>query len=85
MQKIVDTVTRFIRETVWLERRGVKGAWGFLWRLLRVCVMVGRGFYDDNCFLRASGLAFTTLLSEVCDPFVDLVHGVLSLNSAGKR
>ncbi|MHC4713359.1 MAG: YihY/virulence factor BrkB family protein [Planctomycetota bacterium] len=65
MQKIVDTVTRFVRETVWLERRGVKGAWGFLWRLLRLCIMVGRGFYDDKCFLRASGLAFTTLLSLV--------------------
>lgn len=37
----------------------------FTARQLRKMYLIGKGFIDDNCFLRASALAYTTLLSIV--------------------
>lgn len=63
MKEKLNAIITFLGRTIWLERRGARKAVGFSTRLLRVVVLVGKGFYDDKCFLRASGLAFTTLLS----------------------
>ncbi|MCD6404826.1 MAG: YihY/virulence factor BrkB family protein [Planctomycetes bacterium] len=65
MSRLVDAVGKFLRETIWLETRGARRLVRLFTRLLRVCVLVGKGFYDNNCFLRASALSFTTILSLV--------------------
>ena len=75
MRNLVETIERFLRETIWLERRGSRKAVRFGIRTLRVVFLVGKGFYDDKCFLRASGLAFTTVLSLV--PLLAFAFSVL--------
>ncbi len=65
MRKLVESIETFLKDTIWLERRGAEEAVGFGVRMLRVVFLVAKGFYDDKCFLRASGLAFTTVLSLV--------------------
>jgi len=75
MRNAVDTIEKFLKETIWLERRGAEKAVGFGIRTLRVVFLVAKGFYDDKCFLRASGLAFTTVLSLV--PLLAFAFSVL--------
>ncbi len=65
MSKLVDTIGTFLRETIWMERNGARRMARFFTHGLQVCVLVARGFYDNQCFLRASALSFTTILSLV--------------------
>jgi len=59
-----EKVTRFLTHDLWriepvgAGRRLVVG-------LLRYFIMVFRGFQDDHCFLRATALSYTTVLSIV--------------------
>ena len=59
---IIEAVSRFFEEGIWLERRESRKVGRFFLRLLQVSVLVAKGFLDNKCFLRASALAYTTLL-----------------------
>ncbi len=65
MSELIKRASIFLRETIWFERRETRRAWGFLRRLLQVSFLVGKGFLDNKCFLRASALSYTALLSLV--------------------
>jgi len=55
------------RSRLWRDdARLAKSPWGrVLLRLLRTSVIAGKGFWNDECMLRATALAYTTLLSLV--------------------
>jgi len=72
---IADRVATFLRETIWRERRERRRLGRFLFRLLQVSFLVGKGFLDNKCFLRASALSYTTLLSLV--PLLAFVFSIL--------
>lgn len=73
--KIVDSVTAFLKETIWREQAGRKRLMRFLYGLLQVSFLVGKGLFDSRIFLRASALSYTTLLSLV--PFLAFVFSIL--------
>jgi membrane protein len=73
--KIVDSVTAFLKETIWRERAERRKLVRFLFRLLQVSFLVGKGFLDSKIFLRASALSYTTLLSLV--PLLAFVFSIL--------
>ncbi len=59
-------VTQFLSQDVWsadLQRLSFVRA--SVYRILRVFYLAGRGFVEDRCLFRASGLAYITILSLV--------------------
>jgi membrane protein len=75
MKGLIESVSKFLRETMWFERKETRKLVRFLVRILQVSFLVGRGFLDNKCFVRASALAFTTLLSIV--PLLAFVFAIL--------
>ena len=62
----VRRAVRFATQDVWdTEVSALRGARRMLVRLVRIVVLVGRGFHRDECVLRASSLTFTTMLAIV--------------------
>jgi membrane protein len=66
---------RYLDSGIWLLRaRDLPPARRLALRLLRVAVLTLRGFYHDQCFLRAAALTFNMLLSVA--PILAVVIGV---------
>ena len=60
----IERTRDFLTRDIWrLRIRHLTRARALGIRLLRVMVLALRGFRDDQCHLRASGLTFFTLLS----------------------
>jgi membrane protein len=55
----------FVIRDLWLLDPATSYAKGFVLRPLQVVVIVMRGFFQDQCLLRASALTYTTLLALV--------------------
>lgn len=63
---VARRAVRFATQDVWdTEVSALRGARRLLVRLVRIVVLVGRGFHRDECVLRASSLTFTTMLAIV--------------------
>lgn len=71
----IKEVLKFINHDIWRLRPDEfpKNKF-FLIRQLRTIVLTVRGFFDDNCMLRASALTFYTLMSIV--PVAALIFGI---------
>ena len=65
MKRLIEYISRFLKETIWKERRNARRAVRFFTRMVQVSFLVAKGFFDDKCFLRASALAYVTLLTTV--------------------
>jgi len=77
------SLSHFFREEIWrmhATERGVKRA---LIATLQVTLLVGKRFRDDKGFLRASALAYTTLLSLV--PLLAFAFAILKGLGADKQ
>ncbi len=71
-----DRITGFFTHTLWeMEPDSFGPVKGRLVRYLQIGTLVVRDFLDDQCLIRASALAFSTLLSIV--PFFALAFAVL--------
>lgn len=74
MEKI-KKLLKFINHDIWRLRPGkMPTKQFFMIRQLRTLVLTVRGFFDDNCMLRASALTFYTLMSIV--PVAALIFGI---------
>lgn len=63
---MVPKILNFVNRDLWrLRARTLKGLRGFLLRALRVLILSGREFNNDQCSLRASALTYYSLLSIV--------------------
>lgn len=72
----VDRIIGFFTHTLWeMEPDSFGSAKGRLVRYLQIGALVVKDFLDDQCLIRASALAFSTLLSIV--PFFALAFAVL--------
>jgi membrane protein len=66
MQTLYQRSRRFVLRDIWLiDPATFPSGKGFLVRQLQVVVIVARGFFQDQCLLRASALTYTTMLSLV--------------------
>ena len=75
MKNKVDRLIDFINYDIWCmhPERDLPKRKFFLIRQIRTIVLAVRGFFDDNCMLRASALTFYTLMSIV--PLFALAFG----------
>lgn len=68
-------VKKFFIQDIWdVSVGGLKGTKGLFYRFLRIIYLSGKGFWKDQCTLRASALTFYTLMSTV--PFLALSFAV---------
>jgi membrane protein len=67
MKEKADKFKEFINYDIWCmhPERDLPKSKFFLIRQVRTIVLAVRGFFDDNCMLRASALTFYTLMSIV--------------------
>jgi membrane protein len=66
LQALYLRARTFVIRDLWLLDPATSSyAKGFMLRPLRVVVIVMRGFFQDQCLLRASALTYTTLLALV--------------------
>jgi membrane protein len=71
IKKLID----FIKNDLWkVETDGLPKSKLFWIQQLRIFVLAGRGFNEDNILLRASGLTFYTLISIV--PVIAMAFGI---------
>jgi membrane protein len=76
MDRHAHGVRHFFREGLWhLEPDSYQGLKRLGVKFLQVFALVVKDFWDDQCLLRASALAFTSILSLV--PFCALAFAVL--------
>src|SRR3972149_7093721 len=72
---MLSKITNFIKTDIWRIRlKDYPRKKTFFIKQLRVVLLAFRGFYEDNCSLRASALTFYSLLSIV--PVVAMAFGV---------
>ncbi len=72
----VGRVSRFVGEDLWsVDRDGLSGAMRAFYRGCRVLFLTAIGFLNDRCALRASSLAYVSVLSLV--PILALSFSVL--------
>ncbi len=65
----------FFKQDVWrIQTRDLPPAKAFFLKILKIFLMSLRGFYKDNCQLRASALSLLTLLSIV--PVLAMAFGI---------
>ncbi len=69
---LVQIIERWLRNLDADEYRGVRR---YLYKSVQIFLLAARNFWNDQCMLRASALAFTTILSLV--PFLALTFAVL--------
>ena len=75
-------VHRFLAKDIWQrDLASLPGPQAFLFRQLRVVLLVGRGFVKDKCGLRAAGLTYITLLSLI--PFLAAVFSMFQAFGPG--
>lgn len=68
MHKIFHKIKHFITEDLWQDKiinQGVSKIQITFLKITRIFYVVVTGIYEDQCFLRASALAYTTVLSVV--------------------
>ena len=75
MKSFTEKAWDFVTDAVWRERKHMRGSAGYLLKTVQVSFLVAKGFLDDKCFLRASALSYTTLLSLV--PLLAFVFSIL--------
>ncbi len=72
---MIPRIFSFFKQDVWrIQTRELPPAKAFFLKILKIFLMSLRGFYKDNCQLRASALSLLTLLSIV--PVFALAFGI---------
>jgi membrane protein len=72
---MVSRTLKFLTEDIWrISLKEYSRTQSFFIRLLRVIVLAVRGFDEDKCSFRASGLTFYMLISIV--PIIALMFGI---------
>lgn len=72
---MIPRIFSFFKQDVWrIQTRELSPAKAFFLKILKIFLMSLRGFYKDNCQLRASALSLLTLLSIV--PVFALAFGI---------
>jgi len=65
MLKVLQRVREFLARDLWRKAPTASPSKAKAIHAVRVVAMAGHGFLDDHCLLRATALAYTTLLSLV--------------------
>jgi len=72
---VKSKITNFIENDIWkIRSKDYSRSKSFFIRQLRILILAVRGFFEDNCILRASALTFYSLLSIV--PIVAMAFGL---------
>lgn len=72
---VKSKMINFIKTDIWKIRlKDYSRSKSFFIRQLRILILAVRGFFEDNCILRASALTFYSLLSIV--PIVAMAFGI---------
>jgi len=72
---VKSKIINFIEKDIWKIRlKDYSRSKSFFIRQLRILILAVRGFFEDNCILRASSLTFYSLLSIV--PVVAMAFGI---------
>ena len=72
---VKSKIVNFIEKDIWKTRsKDYSRSKSFFIRQLRILILTVRGFFEDNCILRASALTFYSLLSIV--PIVAMAFGL---------
>lgn len=73
--QVISRSVAFLKTDLWRERLSDLPFFKRLWlKYLRIFILTGRGFQENNCPLRASALTFYTLLSIV--PVAAMAFGI---------
>jgi len=72
---VKSKIINFIENDIWrIRSKNTPRSKSFFIRQLRILILAVRGFFEDNCLLRASALTFYSLLSIV--PVVAMAFGI---------
>jgi membrane protein len=72
---VKSKIINFIENDIWrIRSKNTSRSKSFFIRQLRILILAVRGFFEDNCLLRASALTFYSLLSIV--PVVAMAFGI---------
>lgn len=72
---VKSKIINFIEKDIWkIRSKDYSRSKSFFIKQLRILILAVRGFFEDNCILRASALTFYSLLSIV--PVVAMAFGI---------
>jgi membrane protein len=66
-------IKKFFKQTIWKKEEN-KSVQKYFYKCLRILILSGKSFIDDNIFYKASTLTFYTLLSLI--PFLAICFGI---------
>ena len=75
MRKAIEKIKLFITEDIWkIDVTEIPKLHIYLFRIIRIVVLAIKGFFNDNCLQKASGLTYFSLISII--PTLAMAFGI---------